>query len=128
MQEENGQGDAGQMSFAAASSVGLCTNPAAYHALTALPGFPSLNRPAENVYADTFMTVVIPCHDETDLITTLQSLLNCDKTNSTVEVIVVINSGEQDSDGIPEQNAKTHTEAAAWIRNHQNEGLKFHLI
>jgi hypothetical protein len=74
------------------------------------------------------MIVVIPCHDEPDLLTTLQSLLDCEKTDTAPEVIVVINSGEDDDLKALEQNAKTLEEAQAWIEVNSNTKLKFHLI
>jgi glycosyltransferase involved in cell wall biosynthesis len=77
--------------------------------------------------ADTFLIVVIPCHDEPDLISTLISLKDCEPTQSTVEVIVVVNSGEEDAPNIFEQNSKTIAEAAGWIKKQDVLTIKFHL-
>jgi hypothetical protein len=77
---------------------------------------------------DTFLIIVIPCHDEPDLIGTFQSLLNCDKTESSVEVIAVINSGEHDDKAVLGRNAKTFGEAVAWINDYTEGKRRFHLI
>jgi glycosyltransferase involved in cell wall biosynthesis len=83
---------------------------------------------SEPVSAETFLIVVIPCHDEPDLVTTLQSLLDCEQINSIVEVIIVINSGQNDTSLVIERNAKTLSDATKWIKNNSSAQLKFHLI
>ena len=42
------------------------------------------------------MVVIIPCHDEPDLIGALKHLANCEPSLGQAEVIVVINSSEKD--------------------------------
>jgi len=74
------------------------------------------------------MIVTIPCYDEPDLIPSLEALWNCDRTENVVEVIVIVNSGEQTGERELAQNAKTIEEAEAWMKEHQNEKLKFYLI
>jgi len=74
------------------------------------------------------MIVVIPCFNEPDLISTLNSLFNCNETEKIVEVIVVVNSSENVSQEISSQNQKTISEAAIWILDHQSKKLKFYLI
>jgi hypothetical protein len=83
---------------------------------------------AELVSADSFLILVIPCHDEPELLTTLQSLKECDTTESVVEVIVVINSGEHDKQEVLERNKKTYREAKEWIKQNSEAKLRFHLI
>ncbi|MFT4600201.1 MAG: hypothetical protein ACI857_000372 [Arenicella sp.] len=51
----------------------------------------------QEVESETGIILVIPCFNEPDLVSSLQSLANCSSTKVTVEVIVVINSGENDS-------------------------------
>jgi hypothetical protein len=80
------------------------------------------------VASDTNIIAVIPCYNETDLLKTFQSLFDCEKTICTTEVIVVINSGEQDDSTIMKQSEKTFSEAAEWINNHSHTKLIFHLI
>jgi hypothetical protein len=77
---------------------------------------------------DTFLIVVIPCHDEPDLLSTLKSLAKGSETISPVEVIVVINAGEDDVENVFERNAKTMAEALSWIQDNSTGRLKFHLI
>jgi len=74
------------------------------------------------------MIVTIPCYDEPDLIPSLEALWNCDRTENVVEVIVIVNSGEQTGERELAQNAKTIEEAEAWMKEHQDEKLKFYLI
>lgn len=72
--------------------------------------------------------VVIPCHNEPELLLALQSLKNCQPTHGAVEVIVVINESSSASPEISGQNKRTCKEAAHWINLHTSEQLAFHLI
>jgi len=74
------------------------------------------------------MIVTIPCYDEPDLIPSLEALWNCDRPINEVEVIVIVNSGEQTGERELAQNAKTIEEAESWMKEHQDEKLKFYLI
>lgn len=58
--------------------------------------------------------VVIPCHNEPDLIASLQSLENCEKPDCQVSIIIVINAGENAFEQIKEQNLKTLESAQIW--------------
>ncbi|MEO5572192.1 MAG: glycosyltransferase family 2 protein [Bacteroidia bacterium] len=80
------------------------------------------------VVSETNIIGVIPCYNEPELLKILQSLFDCEKTSCTVEVIVVINSGEHDDENVLKQNQKTFQDATAWIKQHKNEQLFFHLI
>jgi len=53
------------------------------------------------------LIVVIPCYNEPDLASTLQSLNECERPSCQVEVIVVVNQGEHESGSIFEQNQKS---------------------
>ena len=72
--------------------------------------------------------VVIPCFNETHLISSLSSLYNCELPSSPVEVITVINAGIKYSDAVKTQNLNTLTEAQDWANTHNTEQLKFHFI
>ena len=77
---------------------------------------------------DLKIVVIIPCFDEPDLIRTLNSLKNCQKINSKVEVIIHINSGLNTISEIKKTNFKTFELAKNWILNYSTNDLKFHLI
>lgn len=74
------------------------------------------------------MSVVIPCHRETALIKTLDSLYQCSKPNKTVEVIIVINSSERADDNTLDINDKALNEAQKWIQEHPSDFIDFHII
>lgn len=74
------------------------------------------------------LIVVIPCCNETNLISSLNSLKNCERPNCTVEIIVVINASETASEEIHNQNQKTYLEAKNWIATNQSNTLKYFLI
>lgn len=60
---------------------------------------------------DLAFIVVIPCYNETEILPSLFSLIKSDKPNKgSVEIIVVVNSSERDSDTVIEQNCKTISE------------------
>ena len=75
------------------------------------------------------MILVIPCHNEPDLIGTLESLIDCQTPSFQVEVIVVVNQkvGSQASI-FGKQNSKTIEAFKVWNEKLQNKALKFHLI
>ncbi len=54
------------------------------------------------------LIVVIPCYDEPDLDKTLESLQRCRRNGFVVEIIVIINSGENASVEVIEQNRRTY--------------------
>lgn len=72
--------------------------------------------------------VVIPCYDEPDVLTTLDALWRCHRPRCHVEVLIVINASEADSDSVHRRNQQTHAEANRWIIQHQASDLSFHLL
>ncbi|MEP7169197.1 MAG: glycosyltransferase [Bacteroidota bacterium] len=80
------------------------------------------------IAADTNIIVIIPCYNEPELLKTLQSLFECEKTFFPAEVIVVINSGEHVGQDVIEHNKKTFHDTNEWIKNQQHEKLLFQLI
>lgn len=90
-------------------------------------GFGNYSLP-EKIKPDTFLSVVIPCYNEPDLLRTLQSLFDCNETLYPVEIIVVINSSETDIEEVLEQNNKTLNDAALWMSNHKKEKINFLIL
>ncbi|WKN33556.1 glycosyltransferase family A protein [Porifericola rhodea] len=80
--------------------------------------------PAENLK----VVIVIPCYNEPYLTTTLNSLSACEPPSHPVEVIVVINSGEQDTSDVLAQNRKSYTEAEEWKRSNKHDWLKLYVL
>jgi len=72
--------------------------------------------------------VVIPCFNETDLISSLNALHQCVPPSKPVEVITVINAGIKFNDDVKTQNLKTLNEAQEWANTYNTEYLKFHFI
>ena len=79
-------------------------------------------------HPDLGLTVVIPCHDEPDLNTTLDALWNCQRPDCAVEVIVVINASATALDSVQQRNRQTWTLASTWITAHQDPRLCIHLL
>ncbi|MDG1476053.1 MAG: glycosyltransferase family A protein, partial [Vicingaceae bacterium] len=73
------------------------------------------------------IVVVIPCCNEPDLTTSLQSLYNCKEPICEVEVIVVINASEKASTTILKQNTKSLTAAKEWAIEHADK-FQFYFI
>ncbi|MFY0593755.1 glycosyltransferase [Roseivirga sp.] len=83
----------------------------------------------EAIHPDCNMIIVIPCHNEPDLIGTLEALLACNHQTRPVEVIIVVNEkSENDHREIHEQNLKTILEFDQWKCNLKNSLIKFRLI
>ncbi|MEO5340501.1 MAG: glycosyltransferase [Magnetococcus sp. MYC-9] len=77
---------------------------------------------------DPHMVVVIPCHDEPDLLTTLESLWRCHLPSSPVAVVVVINGAADDPPAVQEHNQQTWQSARTWINDHRHDHRTFHLL
>lgn len=78
-------------------------------------------------FADTGIIIVLPCHNEPDLISSLNALNKC-KSHCSVEIIVVINASENASTKIKQQNLKTYQEALVWSESAQTIYKSFHFI
>ncbi|GIV31426.1 MAG: hypothetical protein KatS3mg029_0777 [Saprospiraceae bacterium] len=74
------------------------------------------------------LVVVIPCHDEPALIDSLTTLRNCDPPQCDVEVIIVINDGEDATPEVVARNRQTLQEVRHWIAGHALPWLHFHVI
>lgn len=73
--------------------------------------------------------IVIPCHNEPDLIGTLKSLLKCRMPSTPVEVIVVVNQkAGSEQLLLGKQNAETIELFKVWNEQLKNEALQFHII
>ncbi|OFX60078.1 MAG: hypothetical protein A2046_16505 [Bacteroidetes bacterium GWA2_30_7] len=77
---------------------------------------------------NTNIIIVIPCYYEPDLIKSLNSLYNCTFTNKSVEIIVVINSSENESQTIINYNRNTFVEASEWAISNNSHNKKFHIL
>ena len=83
-----------------------------------------LARPA----TDLGLVVVIPCFNEPDLLASLSSLWQCQRPGCAVEVIVVINSAINSNAEIRAQNLRTLEQARAWVAEHFDPRLAFHVL
>lgn len=81
-----------------------------------------------SISSSTQLAIVIPCHDEPDLLGTLNSLIQCQPTQHSVEVIIVINHGLSAGAQVIEQNKQTAQQAQAWINTLDHSLLTFHLL
>jgi hypothetical protein len=72
--------------------------------------------------------VVIPCYNEVGIVQSLESLYSCKRCDCVMEVIVVINASEKDSEAIHEQNQLSLQQVKGWIATHQDKILKFHVL
>jgi hypothetical protein len=71
------------------------------------------------------MLVVIPCCDEPELQTTLESLLHCSINALRVMVVVVLNSGECASREVVLQNRKTYGELVRFAEEFSTAQIRF---
>lgn len=72
--------------------------------------------------------VVIPCHDEPNLLASLDALRLCDYPDTEVEVIVVINAGEKHASSVKHNNEETYRNALDWKERHKSSPIHFHFI
>ncbi len=74
------------------------------------------------------LAVAIPCHDEPELLRTLESLAACRPGHFPAEVIVVVNSAENAPAELKKRNAASVELAQRWAAERTNAGLKFHIL
>jgi glycosyltransferase involved in cell wall biosynthesis len=79
----------------------------------------------EEISKDVFLSVVIPCFNEDDLISCLESLKHCLPTIKSVEVIIIINHSINANADIIQKNEKTFESVCNWLIKNQTEKLKF---
>jgi len=72
--------------------------------------------------------VVIPCFNEPDLITTLDSLWKCDETKFPVEIIAVINSGRNADSNVMDCNNLTLKTMQLWMQKHNSNHRHYQVI
>ena len=86
---------------------------------------PIIEKPISSL---TEMIIVIPCHNEPDLLGTLDSLLACELPDCRIEVIVVVNEAERPKSKINTQNQQTIEEFHTWKKLNSFKVIEFHLI
>ncbi len=72
------------------------------------------------------LSVVIPCFNEPDLISSLNAITSNDLDSDIYEVIVVVNHSEQASDAQRGQNKKTLSDSFEWLKSTRIDSV--HLI
>ena len=72
--------------------------------------------------------VVIPCNDEPEIVSPLESLWHCKRPRYSVEVIVVINSAEGAPDKVVLQNTRTYDQIHSWKKDHTDPDFQFFCI
>lgn len=70
------------------------------------------HEPSQSVPPD--LWIIIPCHNEPDLLGTLNALVRAHSPASQVGVVVVINESERAQEAISTRNRETWQEARAW--------------
>ena len=74
------------------------------------------------------MVVVIPSHDEPDLVGSLESLRACDAPEGEVEVIVVVNSSVTAAEAVKSRNAASAVAAREWFADLANPRFELHVL
>ena len=74
------------------------------------------------------IVITIPCHDEPDLLRTLNSIAVCTPPQHPVEVIVLLNSAENADNAVKNRNAETLAQAQIWATKNNCPGLHSHLL
>lgn len=77
---------------------------------------------------DTGFIVVVPCYDEPDILSCLDSLIQCNPPEKSVEVIVVINASEDSPADILETNSKSFAEIETWAFVNSRSDFSIHCI
>jgi cellulose synthase/poly-beta-1,6-N-acetylglucosamine synthase-like glycosyltransferase len=71
------------------------------------------------------IVITIPSYAEPNLISALDSLLNCEMPPVGVEVVVAINHPVSADDNLKDINQKSYEEAITWAKEHSNAEIQF---
>ena len=71
------------------------------------------------------VVVVIPCHDEPDVLQTLESLHRCHRPRGAVEVLMILNASERDHDDLRRRNQTMMERVNAWRMEHEEPRFRF---
>ncbi len=74
------------------------------------------------------LVVVVPVYDEPCLNQSLQSLRDCEMPPCDVEVLLVFNSSESDTDAVRLRNQQALQSAVQWIREHADSQFRCHVL
>lgn len=74
------------------------------------------------------LAVVVPVYDEPCLNQSLQSLRDCEMPPCDVEVLLVFNSSESDTDAVRLRNRQALQSAIQWIREHADSQFRCHVL
>lgn len=77
---------------------------------------------------DTGFIVVVPCYNEPDILSCLDSLKQCKPPKKSVEVIIVINASEDAHDSILEANSRSFEEVETWALKNSRSNFSTHCI
>ncbi|MBN1131608.1 MAG: hypothetical protein JXR52_05150 [Bacteroidales bacterium] len=72
--------------------------------------------------------VTIPCHNESGLLKSLDSLFKCDTSGIRAEIIIFINASGQDPEAVHRQNRETFMQTGSWVKNHPHDALTVHIL
>jgi len=78
----------------------------------------------ESPHVDLGIIIVIPCHDEPDVVESVQALRDCKSTECAVEVIVVVNDSKISSPEIKQQNQLTINQLNEWIPRNSDDKFR----
>ncbi len=71
------------------------------------------------------VVVVIPCHDEPDVLQTLESLHRCHRPRGAVEVLMIWNASERDHDDLRRRNQTMMERVHVWRMEHEEPRFRF---
>ena len=75
---------------------------------------------------DLGIIVVIPAYDETEVVSTLQAIKNCQLPEGAVEVLIVFNDSEKDSEEIKNTNRREFQKVSDWSNQNSTQRLRYY--
>lgn len=72
--------------------------------------------------------IIIPCYNEPDITTTLQSLWLCQRPEWPLEIIIVVNSSKYSNRKVLDTNDKTIQDIHNWKASHPDPSFKVYII
>jgi hypothetical protein len=82
----------------------------------------------ESVTENLYTIVTIPCFNEPNILTTLESIYHCHPTKFPVEILILINHPKGSPKEVIRQNKISFKEVISWMKSHNDQQKKFHVI
>lgn len=84
--------------------------------------------PGVRAHPELGLVVVIPCHDEPDVLATLESLRRCTRPRAAVETLLIVNASQADDDAVRARNRASVDAARRFAARVDEARFRYHVL